>query len=144
MREVPGRVPRGPRRRGGAWCDVVWEFKTCFLASTEGDDAADRIIRRDPDGHAIARNHLDAKAAHPAAQLGEHFVALVTLHAIQPAAVNRNDRALHVNQIILAQLLSFPIKDCAILWLDNANGALQTAYRGLDLSRESPVVIALQ
>jgi hypothetical protein len=29
--------------------------------------------------------------------------------------VNRHDRALHVNQIILAQVLSFPIKDCAIL-----------------------------
>ena len=115
-----------------------------ILASSEGDDASDRIVRGNPDCNAISWHHLYSKAAHAAAQLGEHFVALVTLHAIQPAAVNRNDRALHVNQIILAQLLSFPIKDCAILWLDNANGALQTAYRGLDLSRESPVVIALQ
>jgi hypothetical protein len=41
-------------------------------------------------------------------------VSLVALHAIKTAAVNRHDRALHVNQIILAQLLPFPIKDCAI------------------------------
>jgi hypothetical protein len=40
-------------------------------------------------------------------------VSLVALDAIQTAAVDRHDRALHVNQIILAQLLPFPIKDCA-------------------------------
>jgi hypothetical protein len=43
-------------------------------------------------------------------------VSLVALHAIEPAAVDRHDRALHVNQIILAQLLPFPIKDCATFW----------------------------
>jgi hypothetical protein len=42
-------------------------------------------------------------------------MALVALHAIKPAAVNRYHRALHVYQIVLAQVLSFPIKDCAIL-----------------------------
>jgi hypothetical protein len=40
-------------------------------------------------------------------------VALVTLHPIQAAAVHRHDGALHINQIILAQALSFPNKDCA-------------------------------
>jgi hypothetical protein len=30
----------------------------------------------------------------------------VTLHAVQPATVNGHDRALHINQIILAQLLA--------------------------------------
>jgi hypothetical protein len=85
------------------------------LASAEGDDASDGIVRRDADGDSIAWHHLDSKAAHAAAQLGKHLVALVTLHAIKPAAVNRHDRTLHVNQIILAQVLSFPIKDCAIL-----------------------------
>jgi hypothetical protein len=37
-------------------------------------------------------------------------VTLVALHTIQTAAVNRHDRALHVYQIILAQLLSFQSK----------------------------------
>jgi hypothetical protein len=41
-------------------------------------------------------------------------VALVALHAVQTAAVDRNHGALHIDQIILAQLLPFPIKDCAI------------------------------
>jgi hypothetical protein len=84
-----------------------------FLASAEGDDAPDRIVRRYANGHAIPRNYLDSKAAHAAAQLRKHLVTLVALNPIKTAAVNRHDRALHVNQIILAQLLSFPIKDCA-------------------------------
>jgi hypothetical protein len=37
-------------------------------------------------------------------------VALVALHAVKTAAVDRNDCALHINQIILAQLLSFQSK----------------------------------
>ena len=85
-----------------------------ILASAEGDDASDRIVRGNPDRHAISRHHLDSKAAHAAAQLSKHLVSLVALHTVKPAAVNRYDRALHVNQIILAQALPFPIKDCAI------------------------------
>jgi hypothetical protein len=85
------------------------------LASAEGDDASDGIVRGNADRDSISWHHLDSKAAHAAAQLGKHLVALVTLHAIKPAAVHRHDRALHVYQIILAQLLSFPIKDCATL-----------------------------
>ena len=88
--------------------------QTDYLASAEGDDPSDRIVRRDADGDTVAWNHLDAKAAHAAAQLGEHLVALVALHAVQTAAVDRNHGALHIDQIILAQLLPFPIKDCAI------------------------------
>ena len=74
-------------------------------ASAEGDDAADGIVGRDANRYAIPGNHLDPEAAHPAAQLREHFVALVTLHAIQTAAVNGHDRTLHIDQIILAQML---------------------------------------
>ena len=71
--------------------------KSWFLASAEGNDAPDRIVRRDANGHAISRHHLDSKTAHAAAQLGKHLVSLVTLHAVKTAAVNRHDRALHVN-----------------------------------------------
>ncbi len=71
-------------------------------------------------------------------------MALVTLDAIQPAAVNRYDRALHVNQIVLAQLLSFPIKDCATLSPHKANSALQPAYHSFDLCRKIRVIIAVQ
>jgi hypothetical protein len=92
----------------------VWEFKTS-LASAERDDAADRIVRGNADRDPVARNHLDSEAAHPAAQLRKNLMALITLDPIQASAVHRNDGALHIDQIILAQALSFPNKDCAIL-----------------------------
>ena len=79
-----------------------------WLACAEGDDAPDRIVWRDPDGHSITRNHLDAKAAHTAAELGEHFVAGIALYAVKTAAVHRDHSALHINQVILAQLLARP------------------------------------
>jgi len=82
---------------------AVWEFKACFLASAEGDDAADRIVWRDANGHSIPRYYLDPEAAHSAAQLRQHFMALVTLHTVEAAAMHRDYGALHVNQIVLAQ-----------------------------------------
>ena len=82
-----------------------------WLAGPEGDDAADRIVRRDADGHAISRNHFDAEAAHPAAELGQHFVAGIALNSIESPAVHGNDRALHINQIVLTQLLAFLSSD---------------------------------
>jgi hypothetical protein len=91
-------------------------------ASAEGNDAANRIVWRDADGYPIARNHLDAEAAHPAAELCQDLVALVALHSVETAAMDRHDRALHIYQIILAQLLSFPIKECATF-----RRAMQTA-----------------
>ena len=81
-----------------------------FSASAEGDDAADGIVRRDADGYAVAWHHLDPEAAHAAAELGKHLVALIALHAVQTAAVDRHDGTLHINQIVLAQFLSFPIQ----------------------------------
>jgi hypothetical protein len=71
--------------------------KSWFLASAEGNDAPDRIVRRYANSYAIARHHLDSEAAHTAAQLRKHLVALIALHAVKTAAVNRHDRALHVN-----------------------------------------------
>jgi hypothetical protein len=59
--------------------------------------------RGDADGDAVARNDLDAKAAHAAAQLRQHFVAGVALHAVQSTRVHGDDRALHVDQIVFAQ-----------------------------------------
>jgi hypothetical protein len=43
------------------------------------------------------------RSTHAAAQLREHFLAGITLHAIQPAAVHRGDGALDVNQIVFTQ-----------------------------------------
>jgi hypothetical protein len=86
-----------------------------LLASAEGDDAAHRIVGRDTDRHPVTGDDLDSKPPHATAQLREHFVALVALDAIKTTAVNRDDSTLYINQIVLAQLLSFPIKDCATL-----------------------------
>src|SRR5215468_8216273 len=79
-----------------------------WLARPERNDAPNRVIRRDADRDAIARNHLDAEAAHATAELGQHFVAGVALHAVKSAAVDGYNRPLHVNQIVLAQMLAFP------------------------------------
>jgi hypothetical protein len=85
-------------------CWVAWELKTSVcLSSTEGDDAADRIVRGDADGHAITGDDLDSKAAHPAAQLREDFVTGVALNAIETTRMYRDDCALHINQIVFAQ-----------------------------------------
>src|SRR3954467_12703736 len=79
-----------------------------WLECPEGDDAPDRIVRRDADGDAIPGNHFDTEAAHPAAQLGQHFMAGVALHTIETPAVDRHHRALHVDEIVLAQTASDP------------------------------------
>ena len=87
-----------------------------WLACPEGDDAPDRIVRRDADGDAIPGNYFDAEAAHPAAKLREDLVAGVALHTIKTAAVNRHHRPLHVDEIVLAQPASNPLssdKHCA-------------------------------
>jgi hypothetical protein len=109
----PGPVSRGRARVAAAAGDegenqLCWNSNVFWLASPEGDDAPDGIVRRYADGHAISGDDLDAEAAHAAAQLGQDLVAGVALHAVQPAAVDRYDGALHVNEIILAQTASVP------------------------------------
>ena len=89
---------------------LYWNSNGIWLACSERDDAPDRIVRGDAHGYPIAWNHLDAEAAHATAELGEHLVAGVTLHAVEPAAVNRHNCALHIDQIVLAQTLSFLIQ----------------------------------
>ncbi len=73
------------------------------LTSAEGDDAADRIVGGNADGHAITGDDLDSEAAHPAAQLRQHFVAGIALHSIQPAGMNGDHGALHINQVVFTQ-----------------------------------------
>ena len=75
------------------------------LSRAEGDDAADWIVGRDANRHAITGDDLDAEAPHPSAQLGEYFVAGIDLHAIEAARMYRHDGALHVDQIVFAQQL---------------------------------------
>ena len=95
---------------GGGEVDGVyglyWSSNCLWLAGAERDDAPDGVVRRNADGHAIPWNDLDTETAHTATELGQHLVPGVTLHAVQPTTVNGHDRALHVNQIILAQLLA--------------------------------------
>ena len=82
------------------------KFKWLWLACPERDDAADRIVRRNANGDAIAGNDLDAKPPHSAAELCQDLMTSVALHAIKPAAMHRDDSTLHVDQIVLAQLLA--------------------------------------
>jgi len=78
-----------------------------WLAGAECDDPADRIVWRYADGYSVSGNYFDAKSAHTTAELRQDLVAGIALHTVQPAAVHRDNGALHVNQIILAQLLAF-------------------------------------
>jgi len=92
--------------RLGGCCEVMnaWESsRTVMLPRAEGDDASHGVIRRDTDGHPIARNHLDAEAPHPSAELCENLVPCVALDAIQTPGVDGDDRALHIYEIVFAQ-----------------------------------------
>ena len=68
-----------------------------LLARSERDDPSNRIVGRYPDRYTIAWDHLDAKTSHSTAELSQHFVTSVTLHAIQPTAVHRYNGALHID-----------------------------------------------
>lgn len=99
--EYRNRDGRHRDPRGGVWPAVAfyqlyWN-STAWLACPERDDASDGIVGRNAHGDPIARNNFDSEAAHPSAQLGQHFVASVALNAIESAAVHRYDGALHVN-----------------------------------------------
>jgi len=61
---------------------LYWNPNCFWLARPEGDDAPNRIVRRNADRYAISGNHLDSEAAHSAAELGEHFVSGVALHTV--------------------------------------------------------------
>jgi hypothetical protein len=74
-------------------------------------------------------------------------VTLIALHAVKTAAMNRHNRALHVNEIVLTQLLSFQSKIVPHLSsLRKLSGIpnSESSYRVLDVSRKRGVVIALQ
>jgi len=104
--KVRGWVAGG--REGDGVYGLCWSSNCLWLAGAERDDAPDGVVRRNADGHAIARNDFDTEAAHSTTELGQHFMAGVTLHSVEPATVHGDDGALHVNQIILAQLLANP------------------------------------
>ena len=75
------------------------------LSCAECDDAPHRIVGRDANRYAVTGNDLDTEAPHPAAQLSEDFMARIALHAIQAAGMHRNNRSLHINEIVFAQQL---------------------------------------
>jgi hypothetical protein len=83
---------------------MVYLIASCVSAGAEGDDAPDRVVRGNSNGHSIARHHFYAEAAHSAAQLGEYLVTGVTLNPVEAAAMDCHDRSLHINQVVLAQI----------------------------------------
>ena len=95
---------------GGVY-PLCWNSNCLWLAGAERDDAPDRVVRRNADGHSIAGNDLDTEAAHSTTELGQHLVASVTLHPVEPATVHGDDGALHVDQVVLAQI-SLAVLSC--------------------------------
>ncbi len=88
---------------GAAQDGPKWSVGSKSSAYSEGDETAGRVVRRYTHRHAVSRHDFDVKAAHLAAQLGEHVVSGVTLHPVQSTAVDRDNRALHVNEFVFAQ-----------------------------------------
>src|SRR5918996_3138856 len=76
------------------------ELKGVLLSSAERDDSALGIVGRDANRDAIAGDDLDAKPPHPPAQLRQHLMAGVHLHAVKTPAVDGHHRALHVYEIV--------------------------------------------
>ena len=109
-RVVAVREADAARDRGADGFYQLYSSSNCWLACPEGDDAADWIVRRNADRDAIPGNHLDAEAAHSAAELGQNFVSGIALHAVKTAAVHRDNSALHVDEVVLTQLLANPFK----------------------------------
>ena len=99
---APTDVVRGGAR-GPACCHCVvmnawdWLSRVAQLSGAERDDAANGIVRRNADSDAIAGDDFDTEAAHPAAQLRENLMAGVALDAIQPARMDSDDGALHID-----------------------------------------------
>lgn len=89
---------------------VLLEVKVVALARAERDDAAEGIVGRNSHRHAVSGDDLDSKPSHSPAQLREHFVSGIALHAIKAAGVDGRDRPLHVNEIVFAQSWSFRLK----------------------------------
>ncbi len=112
-------APWMPARRS-VWTSVRVIAVGCIrvqfvlLARPEGDDAPHGIVRRYANGDAIARNNFNAEAAHAAAELGKDFMTGVALDPVEAAAVNGDDGALHIDEIILAQTLAF-LSWCRVL-----------------------------
>jgi len=78
-------------------------LKLPALSGAESDDAADRVVWGYADGNSVTRNNFDSEPPHPAAQLRQHFMSGIALHAVQTARMNRNYGSLHVYQIVFAQ-----------------------------------------
>ena len=134
MRSPPRRWPAGRPAPAGWMASIgcVRVQAVIWLACAEGDDAPNGIVRRDADGDPIARNHFDSETAHAAAELGQHFMAGVTLHAVKPSTMHGHHSALHVDQIVLAQLLANPFvlrdKHYAIPRRYNVRTAFSTVF----------------
>src|SRR5262249_33748225 len=69
--------------------------------------------------------NFDAEAAHASAELGQHFVAGVTLNSVKASAMDGHYRTLHVDEIVLAQTASNPF-----IFLDNNCATFVRALSG--------------
>ena len=86
----------------------MFDFNSVELAGPESDNAPDGIVRRDANRHSISGDDFDPKAAHPAAELGEHLVSGIALHSVKATAMHSDDGTLHVDEVVLAQSASNP------------------------------------
>src|SRR6266540_7353340 len=81
----------------------VWApaITTRRLAVSVDDPAPREVVRRDLDLHAIAREDLDAEAAHLSRRVAEHLVAFVELDLEHSVREGLDDFALHLDLFFL-------------------------------------------
>ena len=70
----------------------------------EGDEAVGRIVGRETNGDAVARDHANPESAHPARELGRHHLAVLERDLIAPTAENLVDASGRLNQVITCQI----------------------------------------
>ena len=87
----------GAGRAGGLKGNVNSKLLTGALTRAERDDPALRVVGGNTYRYPVARDHLDSKTPHAAAQLGQYFMPGVHLHSVKAATVHRDNGALHVN-----------------------------------------------
>src|SRR5438552_183310 len=71
------------------------------LSHAVDDAAAVEVVRRELDPHAVAEQHPDPVALHPAGGVSEHLVAVVEPDPEHPVAQGLDDLAFHLDLLFL-------------------------------------------
>ena len=101
LRSAPtknGRTVRAQRSSGTG--------RVLTFAQPEGDETVGRVVGRQTDGDAIARDHANSEAAHSPGKLGGHLLVVLERDLIAPSAEDLIDASSRLNQVVSCQIES--------------------------------------